>query len=140
MKAAQIVAPRRIVVVETDEPQLMGAGQVKIQLERACLCGSDVPLWDYDHNELAERARLTPRKAKRAPFVDYVNGDPYPLRVGMSIHECLAQSLNRHRTNFKLAILSSHYPTHKGDYANIFAPPTAEPYHCPKALCPTNKF
>ena len=87
MKAAQIVAPRRIVVVETDEPQLMGAGQVKIQLERACLCGSDVPLWDYDHNELAERARLNPRKAKRAPFVDYVNGDPYPLRVGLSIHE-----------------------------------------------------
>ena len=89
MKAAQIVAPRRIVVVETDEPQLMGAGQVKIQLERACLCGSDVPLWDYDHNELAETARLNPRKAKHVPFVDYVNGDPYPLRVGLSIHECL---------------------------------------------------
>lgn len=89
MKAAQIVARRRVVVVDAEEPQLTAAGQVKIRLERACLCGSDVPLWDCDHNELAEVAQRDPRRAKCVPFVDYVHGDPYPLRVGLSIHECL---------------------------------------------------
>ena len=101
MKAAQIVAQRLIKVVDTDEPQLTGTGQVKIQMERACLCGSDVPLWDYDHNALADLAQREPLKAKRAPFLDYGVGDPYPLRVGQSIHECLGTVVESTSDRFK---------------------------------------
>ncbi|MBT3605601.1 MAG: Zn-dependent alcohol dehydrogenase, partial [Candidatus Latescibacteria bacterium] len=40
MKAGQIVAPRLIKVIDVDEPQISEPGHVKIQMERACLCGS----------------------------------------------------------------------------------------------------
>ncbi len=35
MKAAQIVAPRLIKVIDAEEPQVTQSGQIKIQMERA---------------------------------------------------------------------------------------------------------
>jgi threonine dehydrogenase-like Zn-dependent dehydrogenase len=140
VKAAQIVAPRRIVVVDTDEPQLLGAGQVKIQLERACLCGSDVPLWDYDHNELAERARLNPRKAKRAPFVDYVNGDPYPLRVGLSIHECLGTVVESTSDQFQTGDFVLALPDAQTGLREYICAPDSRTIPLPKGAVPDEQI
>jgi threonine dehydrogenase-like Zn-dependent dehydrogenase len=75
-------------VVDAAEPNISGQGQVKIRLEKACLCGSDMPFWHYDHNAIVEEARHNPAM-RRLPFIDYNAGDPYPMRVGQSIHECL---------------------------------------------------
>lgn len=88
MFAAQIVAPRRTRLVDVEEPGLTGEGQVKIRMERGCLCGSDSPLFDYDLNQVLDEATREPEKRKTIPFVDY-DSDPYPMRVGQSIHECL---------------------------------------------------
>jgi threonine dehydrogenase-like Zn-dependent dehydrogenase len=67
MKAGQIVARRRVEIIDVPEPTLDNAppGRIKVRVERACLCGSDSPFFDYDQ------------------------GNAYPLQPGMSIHECL---------------------------------------------------
>jgi threonine dehydrogenase-like Zn-dependent dehydrogenase len=124
--AAQIVAPRLIKVVDADEPELTGAGQVVIQMERACLCGSDVPLWNYDHNELAEIGARDPLKAKRAPFIDYTKGDPYPMRVGQSIHECLGTVVESTSDQFD-----------EGDY--VMALPDAQSGLCEYVCAPDSR-
>ena len=89
MKAAQIVGPRLAKVVDVDEPSLEGSGRIKVRIERACLCGSDSPLFNYDLNALIEAADRDPSQPLFVPFVDFERGDPYPLEVGLSIHECL---------------------------------------------------
>jgi threonine dehydrogenase-like Zn-dependent dehydrogenase len=68
MKAGQIVAPRRIEIIDIPEPTLADAppGLVKVRIERACVCGSDSPFFAYNHKPEA-----------------------YPMRPGFSIHECL---------------------------------------------------
>ncbi len=77
MKAAQIIAPRRVEIVDTAEPSLNGkpSGMIKVRLERACLCGSDTPYFDYEQ-------------------------DSYPLPVGMSIHECIGTVVESTGTRF----------------------------------------
>ena len=79
MKAAQIVAPRLIKVVDAEEPQVTHKGQVKIRMERACLCGSDMPLWNYDYNLLVEEGLRNPEHQRRTPFLDYGASDPYRI-------------------------------------------------------------
>lgn len=113
MKAAQIVAPRLIKVVDAEEPALTGPGQIKIQMERACLCGSDMPLWHYDYNALVDEGLRDPSRRVRVPFIQYDNRDPYPFRVGQSVHECLgtvvASSSPRFKAgDFVLALPDAH--------------------------------
>lgn len=100
MFAAQIVAPRLTRLVDVDEPSLTNDGQVKIRMERGCLCGSDSPLWDYDLNQVMDEAQRTPDRRKEIPFVDF-EGDPYPMRVGQSIHECLGTVVESRSSRFK---------------------------------------
>ncbi len=101
MKAAQIVAPRLIKMVEAEEPKLTGSGQIKIQMERACLCGSDMPMWQYDYNALVDEGLRDSSKQVRIPFIHYENRDPYPFRVGQSIHECLGTVVESTSARFK---------------------------------------
>ncbi len=140
MKAAQIVARRRVVVVEVDEPQLTGAGQVKIRLERACLCGSDVPLWDYDHNELAETVQRDPRSAKCVPFVDYVHGDPYPLRVGLSIHECLGTVVASTSDKFQAGDFVLALPDGQTGLCEYICAPDSRTIPLPKGVVPDEQI
>ena len=112
MFAAQIVAPRLARLVDVDEPSLTADGQVKIKMERGCLCGSDSPLWDYDLNQVMDDAQRNPEKLKEIPFVDF-EGDPYPMRVGRSIHECLGTVVESRSPRFKegdfvLALPNAH--------------------------------
>jgi threonine dehydrogenase-like Zn-dependent dehydrogenase len=112
MFAAQIVAPRLTRLVDVEEPSLSGEGQVKIRLERGCLCGSDSPLFDYDLNKVLDEAQRNPEQRMEIPFVDY-DGDPYPMLVGQSIHECLGTVVESTSSRFKegdfvLALPDSH--------------------------------
>lgn len=140
VKAAQIVARRRVVVVDAEEPQLAGAGQVKIRLERACLCGSDVPLWDCDHNELAEVAQRDPRRAKRVPFVDYVHGDPYPLRVGLSIHECLGTVVASTSGKFREGDFVLALPDGQTGLCEYICTPDSRTIPLPKGVVPDEQI
>ncbi len=112
MFAAQIVAPRLTRLIDVDEPSLKGEGQVKIKMERGCLCGSDSPLFDYDLNKIVDDSQRDPAKQAAIPFVDY-DKDPYPMRVGQSIHECLGTVVESTSPRFKegdfvLALPSAH--------------------------------
>ncbi|MDA0747273.1 MAG: zinc-binding dehydrogenase [bacterium] len=102
MKAAQIVAPRRIEIIDIEEPQLVGAGAVKVRLERACLCGSDMPMFAYDLASPAHGRRAT-------PFLEYERANPYPLRPGQAIHECMGtvaeSTSNRFRKGEQVLVL-----------------------------------
>lgn len=49
MFAAQIAAPRMVRLTNVPEPDV-GEGQIKIRMEKACLCGSDSPLFAYNLN------------------------------------------------------------------------------------------
>ncbi|MEE2752639.1 MAG: hypothetical protein VX910_01555, partial [Candidatus Latescibacterota bacterium] len=100
MFAAQIVAPRLTRLVDVEEPSLVSNGQVKIKMERGCLCGSDSPLFDYDLNHVIDEAQKKPERSMAIPFVDY-DGDPYPMRVGQSIHECLGTVVESTSPRFK---------------------------------------
>ena len=113
MFAAQIVAPRLTKIVDVAEPELAGNGQVKIKMERGCLCGSDSPLFDYDLNQIIDEAGRDPARRMSIPFIDYRKGDPYPMRVGQSIHECLgtvvqSTSPRFSEGDFVLALPSAH--------------------------------
>ena len=68
MKAAQIVAPQTIEIVETQRPDVSNAlpGSVLVKVQKSAICGSDLPRFDFAFSE----------------------GD-YPLPAGLSIHECI---------------------------------------------------
>ena len=140
VKAAQIVAQRLIKVVDADDPELTGAGQVKIQMERACLCGSDVPLWDYDHNALAELGEREPLKAKRAPFLDYSVGDPYPLRLGQSIHECLGTVVESTSEQFKEGDFVLALPDEQTGLTEYLCAPESRTILLPKGAVPDEQI
>jgi len=110
--AAQIVAPRLTRLVDVEEPKLATEGQVKIKMERGCLCGSDSPLFDYDMNEVLDEAQRDPENRRSIPFVNY-DSDPYPMRVGQSIHECLGTVVESTSPRFRegdfvLALPNAH--------------------------------
>lgn len=111
MKAAQITAPRTVDLVEVAEPQLDGAaGQVKVRLERACLCGSDSPLFAYDLSDFSDPK--TQRHLEKGPLLPYDPRNPYPLMPGQSIHECLGTVTESTSTRFRegdfVLVLPSH--------------------------------
>jgi len=68
MKAAQIVAPRRIEVVDVEEPDIgpYPEGTVKIKTQLSAICGTDMP-----------------------SFVLEQPASSYPSRLGLSVHECI---------------------------------------------------
>lgn len=112
MFAAQIVAQRMTRLVDVEEPKLTDDGQVKIRMERGCLCGSDSPLFDYDLNQVIDQAHREPERRMSIPFIDY-DSDPYPMRVGQSIHECLgtvveSTSPRFEEGDFVLALPNAH--------------------------------
>ncbi len=87
MKAVQITAPRTAEIVEVEDPANPPEidGQVRVRLERACLCGSDRPYWLQDFREYSTTPLLR-------QYFGPIPGDPekiYPLETGLSIHECV---------------------------------------------------
>ena len=65
MKALQLVRPRQFQAVEIARPEI-GDDQILVRLEKAVVCGSDIP-----------------------KFTGMWRGLQYPLPPGMPIHECV---------------------------------------------------
>ncbi len=66
MKAAQLVAPRRFKFVDVPTPEISAPEGILVRVERAAICGSDMPSFAYDHPASA-----------------------YPMPPGVSVHECI---------------------------------------------------
>ena len=68
MKAAQIVAPRQIEMIDIDRPDISSdpEGTVLIKNHMNAICGTDMPSFVLEHP-----------------------ADAYPLSPGMTIHECI---------------------------------------------------
>ena len=112
MRAAQIVAPRRVELVDIPEPNLKEAkpGMIKVRLERACLCGSDSPFFAYDWEETA-----------------------YPLRAGLSIHECLGTVVESTSTRFREGDFVLALPgEHQSGLCESFCVPDTLAVHLPR--------
>jgi threonine dehydrogenase-like Zn-dependent dehydrogenase len=120
MRAAQIVAPRRVELVDIPEPDLKEAkpGMIKVRLERACLCGSDSPFFAYDFEETA-----------------------YPLRPGLSIHECLGTVVESTSTRFREGDFVLALPNeHQGGLCEYFCVPDALAIHLPREGVPLEQI
>jgi threonine dehydrogenase-like Zn-dependent dehydrogenase len=70
MKAGQIIAPRRIEVVEIDRPEIE-PGQILVKTDKGCLCGSDLPYFYVDSEH------------------PMIGGRTAPLEPMLSLHECV---------------------------------------------------
>lgn len=77
MHALQLTAPRTFKPVELPDPSTPQPGHVVVKLETASVCGSDMPYF-------------TGGTAK-----------PYPLDVGLSIHECIGRVAHSGTDRFK---------------------------------------
>jgi threonine dehydrogenase-like Zn-dependent dehydrogenase len=139
VKAGQIVAPRLIKVIDVDEPQISEPGHVKIQMERACLCGSDMPFWNYDHNAIVEEGLRNPA-LQRLPFIDYNEGDPYPMRVGQSIHECLGTVVESSSDRFKEGDFVLALPEVHTGLCEYMCAPEERTIHLPREGVPSEQI
>ena len=99
MKAAQIVAPRKVEIIDIEEPDLNDGepGMLKVRIERACLCGSDAPWFAYDHR--ASENTIPTRWSKRSGVSD--GSSVYPLKPGVAIHECLGTVVKSTSSRFE---------------------------------------
>lgn len=89
MKALQLVKPRHFQVIEIDSPEIVD-DQILVRLEKAVLCGSDIP-----------------------KFTGVWPGLHYPLPAGMPIHECVGTVVESRSPRFHAGDLVVAVP--KGD-------------------------
>ena len=78
MRALQVVKPRQFRDIETARPEI-GNNQILVRLEKAVLCGSDIP-----------------------KFTGMWRGLQYPLPPGMPIHECVGVVVDSHSPRFQV--------------------------------------
>jgi threonine dehydrogenase-like Zn-dependent dehydrogenase len=78
MRALQVVKPRQFRDIETARPET-GNNQILVRLEKAVLCGSDIP-----------------------KFTGMWRGLQYPLPPGMPIHECVGVVVDSHSPRFQV--------------------------------------
>ena len=83
MKAVQITRPRNAEIIEVEKP-VLNDGDVRVRIQKTCLCGSDIPYFAYDQQKL-----LIEGKPNAAGHIDYSQPKVYPLPVGLSLHECV---------------------------------------------------
>ena len=82
MKAAQLVAPARIEVVEVPDPAPPGPGEVLVRLRAVGICGSDMH-W-YKEGRIADHAARYPQVLGHEPAGEIVEAGPHSngLRPG----------------------------------------------------------
>jgi threonine dehydrogenase-like Zn-dependent dehydrogenase len=78
MRALQVVKPRQFRDIETARPEASN-NQILVRLEKAVLCGSDIP-----------------------KFTGRWRGLQYPLPPGMPIHECVGVVVDSHSPRFRV--------------------------------------
>ena len=80
MKAAQIVAPRQIEIIDIDKPDISSdpEGTLLIKTHMNAICGTDMPSFAVEQP-----------------------ADAYPLSPGMTIHECIGEVAESKSDRFK---------------------------------------
>ena len=118
MKAVQIVGPRQVKIIDTPEPDLQErpSGMIKVRMERACLCGSDSPYFDYEQ-------------------------DYYPLPIGMSIHECIGTVVDSTSDRFRPGDFVLAWPdVHQGGLAEYICAEEERSIHLPRDGVPPEQI
>jgi threonine dehydrogenase-like Zn-dependent dehydrogenase len=118
VKAARVVAPRQVEILEIEEPSLDGTlpASIKVRVDRACLCGSDLPWFVLDH------------------------GDAYPLPIGESIHECIGTVVESTSKQFAEGDLVIALPDHHGGLREYFCTPEDKAIHVPRGALPLEQL
>ncbi|MBM3213649.1 zinc-binding dehydrogenase [Candidatus Poribacteria bacterium] len=108
MKAAQLVAPQQFQIIDVPVPNLAAAGNgaVLIRVERACICGSDMP-----------------------HFLRIL--DRYPAAIGLSIHECIGTVVESKSSRFKPGDAVLSVPPGQLGLAEYFVGTEASTVHLP---------
>jgi threonine dehydrogenase-like Zn-dependent dehydrogenase len=110
MQALQLVKPRQFETVEVATPRI-GDDQILVRLEKAVLCGSDVP-----------------------KFTGMWRGLHYPLPVGMPIHECVGMVVESHSPRFQVGDGVVAVPLGDQGLAEYYAAAAAKAAHIPEPL------
>lgn len=99
MKAAQIVAPRQIEMIDIDKPDISSdpEGVVLIKNHMNAICGTDMPSFVMEHP-----------------------ADAYPLSPGMTIHECIGEVAASKSDRFKEGDAVLALPGRPGGLAEYF--------------------
>ena len=99
MKAAQIVAPRQIEIIDIDKPDISSdpEGVVLIKNQMNAICGTDMPSFVMEHP-----------------------ADAYPLSPGMTIHECIGEVAASKSDRFKEGDAVLALPGRPGGLAEYF--------------------
>jgi len=95
VKAVQITGPRKAEIIEVEMPVLK-EGDVRVRIQKTCLCGSDIPYFAYDQQKL-----LNEGKPNAAGHIDYSQPKVYPLPVGLSLHECVGVVVESASSDFQ---------------------------------------
>ncbi len=91
----QITGPRKAEIIEVEMPVLK-EGDVRVRIQKTCLCGSDIPYFAYDQQKL-----LNEGKPNAAGHIDYSQPKVYPLPVGLSLHECVGVVVESASSDFQ---------------------------------------
>ena len=132
MKAAQIRAPRSIHIIEIDDPVLTDCptDHIIVRLKRACLCGSDSPFFAYDlsrvRNEAPEELTIS------TEFLEIETEEVYPLRIGLSLHECVGTVIRSASSKFKEGDYVLALPEYQNGYQENLCIPSSRAIHLPE--------
>lgn len=139
MKAAQIVAPKKIEVVDVEEPQLPAGlpGMLKVRVERACLCGSDSPWFDYDHR--ASGTSIPTRWTGRGASIGD-SSEVYPLMPGLAVHECLGTVVASTSQRFKEGDLVLAMPQGQAGLSRYFCFSDQQAVSLPRDIVPLEEI
>ena len=91
----QITGPRKVEIIEVEMPVLK-EGDVRVRIQKTCLCGSDIPYFGYDQQKLLDEG-----KPNAAGHIDYSQSNVYPLPVGLSLHECVGVVVESASSDFQ---------------------------------------
>ena len=91
----QIIGPRKAEIIEVEMPALK-EGDVRVRIQKTCLCGSDIPYFAYDQQKLLDEG-----KPNAAGHIDYSQPKVYPLPVGLSLHECVGVVVESASSDFQ---------------------------------------
>ena len=99
MRAAQVVAPRKIDIIETEVPDLAmrPAGSLLVKTHKASLCGSDMPMFALDFSP-----------------------ESYPMAPGLFTHECIGTVAGSRSGKFKEGDPVLAIPRGAGGYADYY--------------------
>lgn len=110
MKALQLVRPRQFQAVEIARPKI-GEDQLLVRLEKAVLCGSDIP-----------------------KFTGVWRGLQYPLPAGMPIHECVGTVVESHSPRFDVGDVVVAVPRGDQGLAEYYAADVSRAIRIPEPL------